>query len=67
MKKDKTTYIFGQYYSSKDIEEIETNPIYKNTIVKSVLDLRHGCDEFREELSKSKPFKFIKKILDKFI
>lgn len=67
MKKDKGTYIFGSYYSSDDIDEIETNPIFKNTVVKSILDLRYANENLKQEILKTKLFNFIKGLIEKLL
>lgn len=45
------TYIFGYYYSSEELNEINTNPIYKNTLIKAIIDLRVVMSDFKKELS----------------
>lgn len=45
------TYILGCYYSSEELNEINTNPIYKNTLIKAIIDLRVVMSDFKKELS----------------
>ncbi|GAB6169678.1 hypothetical protein JCM1393_21380 [Clostridium carnis] len=61
------TFILGSYYSSEEVTEIETNPAFKNSLAKNILDLRRASEEFRQEIFKTKLFKLIDKILKQII
>ena len=63
----KGTFILGSYYSSEEVAEIETNPAFKNSMAKKILDLRYANEKFRQELFETKLFKLLDKILGKVI
>lgn len=63
----KGTFILVSYYSSEEVAEIETNPAFKNSLAKKILDLRHANEKFRQELFETKLFKLLDKILGKVI
>lgn len=61
----KGTFILGSYYSPEEVTEIETNPIFKDTWAKKVLDLRRVNEDFRQNLLETKFCKLLIKVLDK--
>ena len=63
----KGTFIFGSYYSSEEVIEIENNPAFKDSLVKKILDLRCVNEEFRQNLLETKLFKLLDKFLGKVI
>lgn len=64
---DKGTFIFGTYFSTEEITEIETNPAFKNTLTKDILDLRRANENLRKSILETSFFKLLDKILKKLI
>lgn len=54
-----STYIFGQYYSDKEVKEIMEGDVFKDSIVRNILELRIANEKFMSEVRKTLAYKLL--------
>jgi hypothetical protein len=56
------TYILGSQFTDDEVNEIMTDPAFRNTLAKNILDLRKANKEFVEALKQTWLFQTVEKI-----
>ncbi|WP_050608220.1 hypothetical protein [Clostridium niameyense] len=61
------TFILGSYYSVEEVTEIKSNPAFKNSVAKNILDLRYANENLMQQIFKTKIFKLLDKFFKKIV
>ncbi len=58
------TFILGIEFTDEEVNEIMTNPLYKDTLAKNILDLRKANEALMESIRQTWLFRMLYKLLD---